>query len=226
MQRRLSLSKARLRQALSFSFAPSAVKPCAWLGFVRNFESLSHAAAGLGLAKAPGPVYVPLTPLRRREWREVFEVTRSMKCSRPRLLLLAGSSVLMMACESRVTPTRPWRADDHGQPAGADPLRTPTANTPEQGGTERAVEALWNISCAGCHGRDGRGHGTELPPGAEPPDFTSADFQKRYTDQDLTNAITLGKKPMPAFGKKVNPQGIALLVARVRRFATAYAPAP
>jgi mono/diheme cytochrome c family protein len=94
---------------------------------------------------------------------------------------------------------------------------------PEQGGESRAAEALWTVSCAGCHGRDGKGQGPQRPPGAQPPDFTSAEFQQQRSDAQLVQVITAGKGMMPPFGKQVNPQGIAALIGHIRAFAPAQA---
>jgi mono/diheme cytochrome c family protein len=134
--------------------------------------------------------------------------------------LLIGCAVgaCLSGCERRVTPTREWQASDHGQPEQADPARTPTPAAPEEGGPERAADALYGVSCAGCHGRDGRGQGPERPPGAQPQDFTSAEFQASRTDAQLRAVIQNGKGLMPAFGKKLNEQALDALVGRVRRF--------
>jgi mono/diheme cytochrome c family protein len=135
--------------------------------------------------------------------------------SRVWVLLLAACA----ACSSRA-PLREWRAEDHGQPSQADPARTPTDVEPEQGGPERAVDALYNVSCASCHGRDGRGQGVSKPPGAQMPDFSAEAFQTQRTDVQLLDAIRNGRGMMPAFGRQVNEQGLSALVGRVRRFGT------
>ena len=129
----------------------------------------------------------------------------------------------LIACESRPTPTREWQPSDHGQPAQADPARTPTPAAPEEGGSGRAAEALFNVSCASCHGRDGRGQGPGRPPGAQVPDFTLPDYQAQRTDEQLGEVIRNGRGLMPPFGKQVNEQGIAALVAHIRRFGAAEA---
>jgi mono/diheme cytochrome c family protein len=122
------------------------------------------------------------------------------------------------ACESRPAPTREWKPEDHVQPQAADPARTPTeAPADAPGGLERAAEALFNVSCASCHGRDGKGQGAGRPPGAQLPDFTSATFQKSQTDEQLAAVIRDGRNMMPPFGKQVNPQGITALVAHIRK---------
>lgn len=132
--------------------------------------------------------------------------------------------VLLSACDSRPAPKREWRPEDHGQPAELDPARVPTSGTPaeaEQGGVGRAAAALWNVSCAGCHGRDGKGLGSGRPPGAQLPDFTSAEFQKQRSDEQLLQAIREGRGMMPGFGKQLNEQGLSALVAHVRAYGAA-----
>jgi mono/diheme cytochrome c family protein len=135
-------------------------------------------------------------------------------------VMLSVCMSLLAACSGRVTPQREWRPEDHVQPREEDPARTPSAVAPEQGGAERAADALFAVSCAGCHGRDGRGQGEQRPPGAQLPDFTTRDFQARRSDAQLVQAIRDGRGMMPGFGKQVNDQGLGALVARVRRFAT------
>ena len=123
------------------------------------------------------------------------------------------------ACDVRVAPQREWRPDDHGQPAAAEASDQATPPEPEQGGVERAADALYSISCASCHGADGRGQGAGRPPGAQLPDFTVATFQKQRSDAELLQVIRDGRGLMPPFGKQVNEQGQAALVAKIRRFA-------
>lgn len=133
--------------------------------------------------------------------------------------MCAALGVLLVACDSRVAPQREWRPDDHAQPAEVDPTRVPQgAPSTEEGGVERAAAALWNVSCASCHGRDGRGQGPGRPPGAQMPDFASAELQKQRTDAQLLEVINHGKGMMPAFGKQVNEQGLAALVQHIRKF--------
>lgn len=143
---------------------------------------------------------------------------------------LCALSFAASACESRPAPTREWRPEDHGQPRELDPSRTPSAeegegDAAEPATAERAAEALWNIRCASCHGRDGRGLGPARPPGATPADFTSAELQKARTDAQLAEVVINGRGMMPAFGKELNPQGVQALVAHIRRFAPAPTPA-
>ena len=134
-------------------------------------------------------------------------------------MMCAALGVLLLACDSRVAPQREWRPEDHGQPLQVDPSRVPQGEpAKEEGGVERAATALWNVSCASCHGRDGRGQGPGRPPGAQIPDFTSADLQKQRTDDQLLQVIRDGRGMMPGFGKQVNEQGMAALVSLIRTF--------
>jgi mono/diheme cytochrome c family protein len=142
------------------------------------------------------------------------------------LLLSALLCGALPGCEQRVTPTREWQASDHVQPAQADPDRTPTPTAPEEGGTERAADALYNVSCAGCHGRDGRGQGPQRPPGAPLPDFTDPKFQAQRTDAQLLQVLREGRGLMPPFGKQLNDQGLGALIAKVRRFGAGEGAAP
>ncbi|HMI91521.1 MAG TPA: c-type cytochrome [Polyangiales bacterium] len=124
------------------------------------------------------------------------------------------------ACGSEPAPKREWTPADHGQPANPDESMIATDRViPGEDPEARAARALWNATCASCHGRDGRGQGEQRPPGATIADFTSAEWQASRTDQALTLTIDAGRGMMPAFGKQINPQGIGAMVRHVRRFA-------
>lgn len=162
---------------------------------------------------------------------KTLRITHPQLANATRCLLLSALLCgVLSGCERRVTPTREWQASDHGQPTQADPDRTPPAEAePEEGGPERAADALYNVSCAGCHGRDGRGQGPQRPPGAPLPDFSDPQFQAQRTDAQLLQVLREGRGLMPPFGKQLNEQGLDALVAKVRRFGSPAAdrkPAP
>jgi mono/diheme cytochrome c family protein len=142
-----------------------------------------------------------------------------LRASRIVLVVMACAAVL--ACDAPKPPLREWQPSHHAQPATPDPSRTaasePGPREPEAGGVERAAAALWGVSCASCHGRDGRGLGPARPPGAQLPDFSTAEFQKSRSDAQLADVIVNGRSLMPAFGKQLNPQGIEALIAHIRR---------
>jgi len=125
------------------------------------------------------------------------------------------------ACGDRA-PEREWTPADHAQPSEALPTEGADEPAAQQAGPadpDRASRALWSVTCAGCHGRDGRGHGESIPPGAQLPDFTSEAFQHARSDAQLAQVIRDGKGMMPPFGKKLSEDGMAALVRRVRAFA-------
>lgn len=132
--------------------------------------------------------------------------------------------LLLSACRPASHATREWTPEDHGHPPEPPPEQGAPA-APEEGGQERAARALWNVSCASCHGMRGRGDGRQPPPGAQMPDFSTAAFQGARTDAQLATSIREGQGLMPAFGKQLNADGIAALVAIVRSFGPA-APQP
>jgi mono/diheme cytochrome c family protein len=81
-----------------------------------------------------------------------------------------------------------------------------------------SAQASFKERCARCHGADGHGQ-TVLGGMLGVPDFTDAKWWKEEkSDKRLTESITDGKGDMPAFGKKMTKQQIALLIAYVRRF--------
>jgi mono/diheme cytochrome c family protein len=117
---------------------------------------------------------------------------------------------------------REWTPADHGQPQMPDSDREPLAQAePTEDAATRAARALWNATCSGCHGRDGRGHGEARPPGAQLPDFTTSAWQSSRTDAQISQAIRDGRGMMPGFGKQVNDQGIAVLLGYVRNLGAA-----
>lgn len=124
-------------------------------------------------------------------------------------LLLSFSS----ACGERKTLTE-WRPEDH-QPPPAEPEGQGAA---EESGdpTSRAARALYSMRCAQCHGEHGHGDGSGRPPGAAMPDFASAAFQDKRSDNDLYQIIDKGRNMMPAFGQEITRAGIEALIAHIR----------
>jgi cytochrome c oxidase cbb3-type subunit 3 len=140
----------------------------------------------------------------------------------------AAICLLVLAACGDPPPLREWTPADHGQPERVDDrergLGEPEA--PAEDGVARAARALWNASCASCHGRDGKGLGPGRPPGATIADFTSQEFQDSRSDAQLAETIRNGRNLMPAFAKQVNDHGIQALVQHVRALGAPPAPAP
>jgi mono/diheme cytochrome c family protein len=143
-----------------------------------------------------------------------------------RALLCSLLAIVALGCED--APTRVWQPSDHAHPP--ETLADPTRAAPRDrmrgddrvdpaATRARAAAALWRVSCARCHGPDGRGGGPELPPGAQPPDMTRPEWQRDHTDEELADAIRNGRGVMPSFGDQVSPAGVAALVEHVRTLA-------
>lgn len=147
-----------------------------------------------------------------------------MSFRRVPVALVAG---LLLAGCGEETPTQVWEPSDHSHPpeSQVDPTRVPTARQGEGGQASpadpearrrQAAEALWRVSCAGCHGPAGRGGGPELPPGAQVPNLADPEWQSGRTDAELAEAIREGRGTMPAFGDRLRPEGVQALVGHVR----------
>lgn len=135
------------------------------------------------------------------------------------IVALVCSSV---ACGEEATPTTEWTPADHAQPAErqVDPrqqveTRTERSENPRA----RAAMALWNVSCAACHGRTGAGDGPQAPP--ELLSLLEPEWQEAKSDEDIARVIAQGRGMMPPFGDTIQPQGIAALVELIRAFGAA-----
>jgi mono/diheme cytochrome c family protein len=75
--------------------------------------------------------------------------------------------------------------------------------------------ALYKKNCVMCHKADGKGYAA-----MKTPDFTDKDWQASKKDDELIEAVSKGKPPMPAFDKKLSADEIKLLISDVvRKFA-------
>jgi len=82
--------------------------------------------------------------------------------------------------------------------------------------------ALWNVNCAACHGKDGKGQ-TMMGRKLEVKDLTDPKVQAALTDEQAAKdikegVIENGQTKMKAFGGKLNDDQIKALVAQVRSF--------
>ncbi len=110
---------------------------------------------------------------------------------------------------------------------GQGPVEPPPAAQPAVAMTPDAeARAIFNERCARCHGQDGKGNGSQsagLSP--RPRDYTSAEWQKSVTEEDLRAAIVkggpaIGRSPlMPASPELASrPEVVTSLVKIVRGF--------
>jgi len=83
---------------------------------------------------------------------------------------------------------------------------------------------LFASNCAECHLASGTGDPRSRRDGI--PDFTDPSWQLREADSELTASVLKGKDGvMPAFGGRLSPADVELLVRYVRHFPGRAAPA-
>jgi len=84
------------------------------------------------------------------------------------------------------------------------------------------VAATWNLNCAACHGKDGKGQ-TMMGRKLQIKDLTDAKVQASFTDDQAAKAIKEGvtdngQTKMKAFADKLSDDDVKALVAHVRSF--------
>ena len=85
-------------------------------------------------------------------------------------------------------------------------------------------KAIYADKCLKCHGEKGKGDGPKAEDlEKKPADYTDKEKMGKFTDADLKKAVREGKKPMPAFGKKLTDEQIDDVTAYIRTFAGARA---
>jgi mono/diheme cytochrome c family protein len=84
----------------------------------------------------------------------------------------------------------------------------------------KSAKALYGENCANCHGDSGKGDGSEaMRYDSKPADFTDAQHMNTVTDGALFYQISQGRKPMPAFKRRMTEDQRWQLVLLVRSFA-------
>ena len=84
----------------------------------------------------------------------------------------------------------------------------------------RSARNLYGEDCAQCHGDAGKGDGSEaLRYDPKPADFTDAPHMNSVTDGALFYQISQGRKPMPAFKRRMTEDQRWQLVLLIRSFA-------
>jgi mono/diheme cytochrome c family protein len=74
---------------------------------------------------------------------------------------------------------------------------------------------IFQRTCAGCHGPDGRGV-QRLGLVKPPRDLTRAEFHAQVTDEQLRQVIRTGKGQMPAFGGLMGDEDLSLVITYIR----------
>jgi mono/diheme cytochrome c family protein len=91
----------------------------------------------------------------------------------------------------------------------------------------QAARELYLDDCAQCHGEHGKGDGPEASMyDPLPADLSNRKFNDGLTDGEIFYQISEGKKPMPAFKRRLTEEQRWQLVLLVRSFAAPPAPAP
>jgi mono/diheme cytochrome c family protein len=83
----------------------------------------------------------------------------------------------------------------------------------------KEAKAIYSEKCSNCHGDTGKGDGPDaMMYEPAPADLTSAKYMSKLTDGELYYKITVGKKPMPTFGKRLTEEQRWGLVILLRSF--------
>jgi cytochrome c6 len=83
---------------------------------------------------------------------------------------------------------------------------------------EETSADIWKAKCKACHGDDGKAK-TKMGEKEKIPDITTADWQKRHSDEKIKDYITNGSKENPKmkpFKDKLTPEQIDGLVKYIR----------
>lgn len=123
-----------------------------------------------------------------------------------KLILLAGVSLLILACNKSEVADNQASPVVAGSPASAqaDELATARAN--------------FNQRCSNCHGGDGAGGPVKLDDGAtlKVPSLREG-HALRHKDEDFVKQITHGGEGMPKFGDKLSRAEIIALTLFIRK---------
>jgi mono/diheme cytochrome c family protein len=74
---------------------------------------------------------------------------------------------------------------------------------------------VFQRSCSGCHGADGRGV-MRLGLSKPPRDLTNPEFHAQVSDEQLRRVIRVGKNQMPAFGGLMGDEDLSNVIAFIR----------
>lgn len=91
---------------------------------------------------------------------------------------------------------------------------------------DKKIERIWKSKCSSCHGADGKGQ-TEKGKKMKVDDYTTAEWQKKHTDDAIKKAIAEGfkgekdgvKQEMDGYKADLTPEQIDGLLAFTRGLA-------
>ncbi|MFQ5703647.1 MAG: c-type cytochrome [Gemmatimonadales bacterium] len=85
--------------------------------------------------------------------------------------------------------------------------------------SRRQIDAaeIFKRNCSACHGKKGKGDGpAAVALNPRPANLANAKFMAQYSDEELREIITNGRRTMPAFGKLLKPEELQAVAEFVR----------
>ena len=132
--------------------------------------------------------------------------------TRKALFVLLLALILVAVAYTYFQENKPWVIPEEAK-ARKNPLQPSEAAL-------KSAKALYTENCANCHGDRGKGDGSEaMRYDPKPADFTDAQHMNTVTDGALFYQISQGRKPMPAFKRRMTEDQRWQLVLLVRSFA-------
>jgi mono/diheme cytochrome c family protein len=132
--------------------------------------------------------------------------------TRKTLFVLLLALILVVVAYTYFQENKTWVIPEEAK-ARKNPLQP-------SGPALKSAKALYAENCGNCHGDSGRGDGSEaMRYDPKPADFTDAQHMNTVTDGALFYQISQGKKPMPAFKRRMSENQRWQLVLLVRSFA-------
>jgi len=132
--------------------------------------------------------------------------------ARKTLFVLLLVLILVAIAYTYFQENKPWVIPEEAK-ARKNPLQPSEAAL-------KSAKVLYGENCANCHGDGGKGDGSEaMRYDPKPADFTDAQHMNIVTDGALFYQISQGRKPMPAFKRRMTEDQRWQLVLLVRSFA-------
>jgi len=137
----------------------------------------------------------------------------TQRSPRTRQLLLVFILVLLVAAiVYAVSENRPWKIPEEAK-LRKSPLQTSPAAL-------AAARTVYRDKCVQCHGETGKGDGPDAASYyPRPASLTDTRHINSVTDGEIFYQISEGRKPMPAFKKRLTEEQRWQLVLLVRAFA-------
>ena len=141
--------------------------------------------------------------------------TRAPRSLRLRKLLFAALlAAIVISIAVALYQNREWKVPEEAK-RRQNPIQTSPAGL-------AAARAIYLDKCVQCHGETGKGDGPDAAMYyPSPASLTDAKRMSAATDGELFYEISVGRKPMPAFKKRLTEEQRWQLVLLVRSFAAA-----